>query len=138
MQQTSATTYDADEEVASTTDALGHTTTYTRDSFGRLLTTAQPAVSVPGTNTLVSPTTSYSYDADGNTLTETDPDENVTTYGYDSFNRVVSKSEPIALDGSGGSTVTVTARTTYAYDADGNLLEKIDADANAATTASGT
>ena len=68
---------------------LGNTTSYAYDGFGRLSTTSQPAVNS------VSPMTSYTYDADGNKLTETDPDENVTTYTYDSFNRVASQSETI-------------------------------------------
>ena len=37
------------------------------------------------------------YDANGNQLTETDPDGNVTTYSYDSFNRLISQSQPITL-----------------------------------------
>ena len=114
-------TYDADGNLLTTTDALGHTAAYSYDALGRLLSTTDAEGN----------TTRYTYDADGDKLTETDPDGNMTTYNYDSLNRLTSQNQTIALDLSGGSPVTTTATTTYHYDADGNLVEKIDADGQA-------
>ncbi len=117
---TTSYSYDADSHLLTTTDPLGHSTTNTYDALGRLLTTTNAAGG----------TTSYSYDADENELTETDPDGNVTSYSYDSLNRLIGQSEMIQL--ASGAT-PVTAVTTLQYDADGDLLEKTDADGQVTT-----
>ncbi len=87
-----------------------------------------PTVTVSGIP--VSPVTGYSYDADGNTLTQTDRNGNVTSYSYDSLNRLISQSETIQL--AAGAT-PVAAQTSYQYDADGDLIQKTDADGQVTT-----
>ncbi|MGA2037590.1 MAG: IPT/TIG domain-containing protein, partial [Acidimicrobiales bacterium] len=104
-----ASTYDADGNLLTSTDALGKTTTYTYSSFDEPLTVTDPA----------GITTTYTYDSHGNELTKTvtgaggspvqrttytvcetgcptgyepgdvesmtDPDGHVTTYTYDAY-----------------------------------------------------
>ena len=74
------------------------------------------------------PPTRYTYNALGDQLTETDPDGNITTYAYNGFDEVARRSQSLVC--SQGASPT-TAKTTYQYDADGNLLQEADADANA-------
>ena len=50
----------------------------------------------------------------------------MTTYGYDGYDELASRSQTIFVS----SGTSVTAATTYNYDADGNLLESVDANAN--------
>ncbi len=96
----------------SQTDALGQTTTFTRD---------------PATNLLLATTdplgraTRLTYDAAGNVTTITDPAGNVRTFTYDPmFNKVVGVTDPL------GNT------TTFQYDpTNGNLLKITDPLGNA-------
>jgi RHS repeat-associated protein len=70
--------------------------------------------------------TSYGYDADGENTSESDPDGNTTYDSYDSYGRLASQSETVALYLSGDTQVTTAATTTYQYDADGDLLQETD------------
>ena len=89
----------------STTDPLGHTTTYQYDC-------AEPP-DRRSTDPL-SHTTTTAYDADGNVISTTDPLGQTTTYAYDALNRQTSVTDPL------GHT------TTTAYDADGNVISATD------------
>jgi len=102
-------TYDEFGNIASKTDALSHTWTYTY---------------VPGTYRMVTETsplnvvTKYEYNASGN-QTKVIKDfggalANTTTYTYDSLGRKTSVTDPLGHE------------TTYAYDDDGNLLTITD------------
>jgi RHS repeat-associated protein len=94
-------------------DALGQTTTFTRQA---------------GTNLLVSTTdplgrvTSYTYDAKANVTSITDPAGNVRSFTYEStFNQVTSARDPL------GNV------TSFSYDAHGNLTAISDPLGNTAT-----
>ena len=125
LQQTTATTYDADGDALTVTDALDRTTTNTYNDLDQLVSTKDPD----------GYTTAYTCDADGNVLTETDPDNNTTTYTYNDAGQVTSKTQSIqtayGATPAAVSAATVSAETTYQYDADGNLVETADALANA-------
>lgn len=119
LQQTSATAYDLAGDVLSQTDALGNTTTYTYDLQGNCLSQTDPNGKI----------TNYTYDAMGNMLMLTDPDNNKTTWTYDHLGRVTSQQETVALGlNSAGTPQTTLATSYYSYDANGNLVQQIDAD----------
>ncbi len=96
-QPVQTTGYDADGNVARTTDALGAVTTSSYDPLGRLVAQTNP----------VSGTTIVTYTAGEETATK-DPQGNVSTYSYDSAGRTIIATSP------------VTGVATYGYDAVGN------------------
>ena len=111
--------YDGSGRFRSLIDPLGHTTTYTYDALGRVLTVTLPKSSVGSPLTF---TTSYSYDTydavSGLTFTNvTDPNGKVTQLGYDQFGRLAK-----SIDASSNSTV-------YSY-AHGLLSSITDANGN--------
>jgi YD repeat-containing protein len=73
--------YDVRGNVESTTDALGHGTTYAYDQWNRLATETDAEGGV----------TSYTYDDMGRMHTLTDSDGNTTTWTYDALSRVVAE-----------------------------------------------
>src|ERR1041385_7294796 len=83
-------------------------THYSYDAARRLASVQQ---SLSGSNV----TTAYSYDAAGNLATVTDPNGNVTSYGYDDFGEMTLQISPI------------TGATAYAYGNSGELLSTTDA-----------
>ena len=98
------TTYDK-LDVASRTDRLGRTTTYTHDAVRNLTAVTDPA----------GRTTRYGYYADGVLKTLTDPNGNVTTFERDIQGRPTAR---VYADGS---------RETYAYEpATGRLKSRTD------------
>ena len=130
---TTTYTYDAAGDVLTETDPLGHVTTNTYDGAGRLLTSKDPrgntttyaydgngnlltvtGADPDGAGPLSAPVTTYTYDNSGNELTETDPNNHTTIFGYDGSNRVISETDS---DGD---------KTTYGYDANGNLAKIVD------------
>jgi RHS repeat-associated protein len=133
--QASQFTYDANGNMASRTDALGRTTSYTYDSFGHKLsmTTPTPA-SLTGS---AASTTSYGYDAlgnltsttaplgrdtgsaydvNGNKVSDTDARGNTTNYVYDALNRLVETDYP----------TTPATKSTKTYDFRNNVLKETD------------
>ena len=72
----------------STTDALGHTTSYTYDSFGNV--TSQ-SVALDANTTA---TSSFTYNSFSEALTVTDPLGNTTTNAYDSKGNLLSVTSP--------------------------------------------
>jgi len=106
-------TYDASGDMASRTDALGRTTTYTYDSLGHKTATVTPTPTTlaggPASTTTyqydalgnliqtaapLGRTTGSTYDANGNKLSDTDARGNVTTYQYDALNRLTTTTYP--------------------------------------------
>ena len=129
-------TYDSVGHVLSTTDPLNRTSTYTYNSLGELTSSTSPKGEI----------TTKSYDSNGNLLTVTDPLGGVTTYSYSDpvhAGDVTSVSDPTGASTSytydlhgdevsksvtqAGGTVDTS---TSAYDADGELLCAVSADAN--------
>ena len=84
LEQTSATTYDLDGNVLTTTDALNNETQFAYDHLGRQITVTQPEVDekYPVTQTI--------YDADGNISATIDPLERVTASYYDDSGQVTA------------------------------------------------
>jgi RHS repeat-associated protein len=134
---TTSYTYDPTTNgVASMTDPRGHTTNYTYDANGNLLTVTDP----------LSHTTTYTYDSLNDPLTVTDPLSHTTTYTYDSDGNPLTASR--LLSGSTYRTTTYTYGdssnpgmvtsitdprgkvTSYAYDSHGNLTQVTDPDGN--------
>lgn len=87
--------------------------------------TEQSGDPLPGAVCLLQEAGATTYDLDGKQANVTDSDGNTTAYVYDSLGRLVSETQPVQL--SYGAEPT-TAETTWQYDADGELLEKTDAD----------
>jgi YD repeat-containing protein/autotransporter-associated beta strand protein len=103
--------FNASGFLASTTDALGRTTSYAYDKLGRVLSV---------TNALGA-TATTAHDAVGNTVITTDALGRRTFTSYDSANRPVQVRSP-RPDGTSATPVT-----TYAYDVTGNLVQSTDA-----------
>ena len=126
--------YDADGNMASRTDALGRTTSYTYDSLGHKLTMVEP---LPSGTSASAATTAYTYDAfgnltqtaaplgrttsstydgNGNKLADVDARTNTTSYGYDALNRLITTTYPT-------SPTTTSSKT---YDFRGNVVTETD------------
>ncbi|HXS64559.1 MAG TPA: DUF6531 domain-containing protein [Streptosporangiaceae bacterium] len=99
---TTTSTYDANGNLLTTTDALGNKTTYAYNGLNQVLTKTDP----------LGLTTSYSYDSKGNLLSATDPRGATTTYAY------ADSAHP-------GDITSVTDPdghvTTFTYDKDGGV-----------------
>ena len=107
-------TFDSNGNILSSTDALGHTTSYTYDSAGNMT-----SVSVPiDANTTA--TTTYSYNNFSEVLTTTDPLGNTTTNSYDANGNLLSVTSP-APDGN-----TPPSVSQFAYDSKGELITITD------------
>ncbi|WP_406697219.1 RHS repeat-associated core domain-containing protein [Singulisphaera sp. Ch08] len=143
---TTATSYDAVGNVASTRTARGFTTNYRYDANDRLETVTDP----------LSNTTKYSYDAVGNITQSIDALNRVTVYEYDSNNRLIKTTDPLlatwetVYDPNGNvireydpylnftsyaydandrliaATDPLNRTTTYGYDDNGNLIRETD------------
>ena len=77
------------------------------------------------------PTTTSTFDLDSEAVAMTDPDSNVTKSSFDFLGNLVGTSELVAL----GEGSTTTATTSDICDADGNVVEAIDANNRAITYA---
>lgn len=86
--------------LATTTDSLGNTTSYTHDAAGNVLTTTDAAGN----------TTSFIYDGQGNQTSITDAAGNITQFEYDASGRMTGQ-----VDAAGN-------QTGYTYAANGNQL----------------
>lgn len=118
------TAYDASGNVIAVTDASDQTTTFLYDSLNRRIQKTAPAImrDLNGTQREAFPVWKWTYDALGNVISEIDPATRTTTYTYDMFGRVLSKTLPDP-DGSG---ILTAAVTEFTYDAFGNLLTQVD------------
>jgi RHS repeat-associated protein len=126
--------YDAFGDLTHERDARGQDTVSSYDAMGRRVTRSWPAYTPPGSTTVIRPVERWTFDAVGNLVTATDTRGAVTTYSYDSRDRLVRVADPPARAGivAGVSTMRyddlgrltesvnqVGARTTYSYDAFG-------------------
>lgn len=141
--------YDAQGNLASVTNALGHRTAYdSYDGAGRLLRTTDPnglvtTFTYDARGRLTSRNvggqlTSISYDAAGNVATVTSPDNSKLTMGYDAAHRLTSITDSLGnrivytLDGEGNRTSVgvynaagaLNRTVSYAYD-DANRVVKV-------------
>jgi YD repeat-containing protein len=92
--------YDALNDLATTTDALGNVRHFTYDGLGRRLT----AQDLHATTDTTFGTTTYSYDAQGNLTSQTDPKGQVVNRTYDPLNRMLTED----YTGAAGTEVTLT------------------------------
>jgi RHS repeat-associated protein len=97
--------YDESGRLISTTDASGHSTTFTHD-----ISVQHEVVS----DRLGNPTL-YEYDQDGNVVRMTDPLGNVTSFTYDANDNKLTETDSLGKV------------TSYTYDAVGNRLTETDA-----------
>jgi RHS repeat-associated protein len=107
-------TFDSYGNVLTSTDELGHVTSYTYDSNQNPLTVS--VQSGPGTYA----TTTYTYNSFGEPLTITDPLGNTTTNTYDAHGNLVSVIAP-APNGN-----TAASVTQFAYNSLGELTQITD------------
>jgi RHS repeat-associated protein len=119
-------TYDPNGNLASKTDANGHKTSFSYNTFGQVATVTDALNQV----------SRFSYDDFGNLISMTDPLGNVTAVQYDAVSRPVA-----TVDALGRKTTTVYdalnrvvsrtdakgGNTAFAYDEVGNLLSVTDA-----------
>jgi YD repeat-containing protein len=109
--QTTAYTYDDNNDVASVTDQLGNVTSYTNDANGDVLTETDP----------LSRTTTWTYDALGDILTVLDPLSRESSATYDAAGNKLSATSP------GGHT------EHWTYNANGTIASAEDALGNTTT-----
>lgn len=103
--------YDAAGRVIATTDANGHTTSFTYDELGRLVRTDHPDGSF----------TTQGFDAAGRVTSTTDELGRTTDYVYDGRGQLLRVTEPAPEIGEPRPV------TTYTWDLTGNRLTQTDA-----------
>ena len=145
--------YDADGNLKYVTDPLGsgkldtaHTTYYFYDTLNRQVCTIDPLANKTAWNTDTNiPDLAPAYVAGdhsvrttfdnlGDVKTTRDQLGRVTTYQYDYLGRKTQEIDPAAMSLVNGTMQSVQATTTYAYDADGNLLSTTDPDTHTSWT----
>ena len=109
--RTETWTYNANGQVLTAKDPDGHTTTYTYDAKGDVATIKDALGHV---------TKITSYDADGRPLSMADPNGLVTTLTYDKRGRLLTRAMG-------------AEKTSYAYDAAGNLTKVTSPDGSSLT-----
>jgi RHS repeat-associated protein len=122
-------TYDLVGKVLQVNDPTG-TYGFSYDNMGRLIGTTTQYTFLPSNNF----TNSYTYDANSNRLTLTDPQGGVTSYAYDTLNRLSTLTPPTAFSSTGfGFSYDALSRriqmtrpngvtTNYTYDSLSHLL----------------
>lgn len=137
-QTTRSITYDSvTGNVASETDELGHTTSYTYDTFGRVHTVTLPDPDVlkdedgDGIYDNDTPVWTYIWCACGSLKTVTDPLGNITTYDYDDTTGLLESVTTADPDGTSSGLPPLV--TSYEYDTFGRLWKEI-APGNRVTT----
>lgn len=122
-------TYTAGGDIASITDALGNTETYTysghsltefRDKNGHTTSYTYNALGLPVTVTdALGNQTTYAYDDKGWQLSVTDAEGGVTSFEYDAVGRIVAEHTKVSD--------SATATTRHTYSKAGKLLKTVDA-----------
>jgi RHS repeat-associated protein len=119
-------TYGVDDNTATQTDALGHTTSYQYDNLNRLIHTTFADSS----------TVSFAHDSFGNQTGITDQRGHTLTKSYDAYDRLTQLTDPnggvtqFSYDTNGRLLTLTDANghpTTYTYDADGKVLTQSNA-----------
>ena len=153
------TQHNARGEVISTTDPLGHTTSYERDTWGNATRVtyadgaseqmvwgeASSAFDTTGAKRrlqkhidALGQQTLYAYDAHGQLSSTTDALGGVTSLQYDAWGRLVGTTDALGhsvsmeYDAADNLTARIDAlgrRWTYAYDSAGRMVSATDADA---------
>lgn len=120
-------TYDANGNVATSTDSLNRTTTYVYDALDRLIKTTNAAAGV----------TEFQYDAGGNLTRVKDPRGLITSFAIDGFGQVWQQASPdsgvtIYEYNAAGQQTKVTRNDgswlSYQYDSAGRMIHAGNAD----------
>jgi RHS repeat-associated protein len=138
---TTSYSYDSDRRLSTMTDALGSVTSYTYDLNGNPQTTVDALNRTTttiydvmgretGTINALGGQTTMTYLADGLQLSQTDENNNLTTYAYDSNNRGL-----LALSVAGSGSTNAVSDTAYYYDNAGRQQIVKDPTGAATTTA---
>lgn len=106
--QMNMTTYNGNQNVTATTDAMGLRTTYSYDALEHIREKRVIMDPLLPANDLV---TTYVYDKNGNLIRTTDPTGAVTNFTYDAFDRLVASTD------AANTTIHVS------YDRDGHAIE---------------
>jgi RHS repeat-associated protein len=133
--------YNALDQVTSTTDAMGNITTFTFDPNGNLLTvtdanqhtttyTYNNMDQVQTRQDALTRQETYTYDLNGNLSTFTDRRGKLTIYTYDGLNRKASAGFGAVVNG--GNT-TYDSTIIYTYDSGNRLTRAVDSIAGAIT-----
>jgi RHS repeat-associated protein len=115
--------YNSFSQMTESVDAIGHKTRYTYDTDGNLTELILPDDDDLGQspNLNNNPKYVFTHDGDGNVLTETDPLGNLTSYEYDSRDRLIETTyDDDDTNSSNNPQVTLT------YDTAGNLATRTD------------
>ena len=112
---TTTSTFNADGETTSTTDALGNTTQFQYNAAGDVTKT----IFADGSSVV------DQYNPQGEEIAETDGNGNETQYQYDQNGNVTEVIEPAVYNPATGATVNPTYQ--YTYDAYGDLTSSTDA-----------
>ncbi len=134
LNRTTSYSYDSAGNVTSITDPAGKSTTYTYNSHGlpTSITTPDP----DGTGPLSAAVTSFAYDSYGRLTTQTNPDSSTRTYAYNSADQITSDTDELAhaasftYDALGRLTSQTDrsgAETSYVYNAVNLLAQETDA-----------
>ncbi|MCG1025143.1 kelch repeat-containing protein [Dehalobacter sp.] len=138
-------TYDKNNRILSTIDPLNHTNSQTYDNVGNIHTKTDADSNITTFNydafnrltsvvNAKSETTSYTYDLNNNKLTQTDGLNHTTTYEYNAANKVTKKIDHDGRTGTFPNYTYNSAKTeSYTYDADGNMLTRVDRNGNITT-----
>ena len=114
---TTHTDYDADGRVQDKLDAQGNEVSYTYDQFGKVLTQADPPISVQGAPT--AGTVQYQYDQDEERTQVTDPTQAVTKYQYDYLGQLADSFAEVRQPSAAED------KTQYFYNTLGDAIEQI-------------
>lgn len=137
---TTYVTYTAFDDVASSTDSLGHQATWTHDADRNVTASRDPDGNLTQstfdaanqrTDVLRADGTKLQtdYNADGTVHDQVDGAGHATTYGYDAMARLASTTTPATATCPTGCT------TSYTYDGAGNRRTLVDAQGQTATFA---
>jgi RHS repeat-associated protein len=112
---TTGYTYDADGRTLTVTDGTGDTTTTAYDVAGELCWTLPGGTSSAGCSSPPTKAQVTTYNSDGTVYQQKDGKGNaISTYGYNHRGQITSTKDPLANT------------TTYALDADGNVITRLD------------
>ena len=156
--KTTTYTYDANGNQLSSTDWRGNATTNTYDAMNRViekddaygkviqkLVYDHNNVQVTSSNTLdgvTFNTTQYTYDKDNRLMSTTDPENHITSQGYDDVGNIQAKTDGRGITTTYNydefnrlkSVVNAKSETTYyTYDLNGNVLTQTDGKVNVTT-----
>jgi RHS repeat-associated protein len=113
--RTTGYTYDADGRTLTVTDGTGNTTTTAYDLAGEVCWTLPGGTSSAGCNSPPTKAQVTTYNGDGAVYQQKDGKGNaISTYGYNHRAQITSTRDALANT------------TTYALDADGNVITKLD------------